>query len=273
MKCFILGLDAIEYDFVEAWNTRNLMQTEYGKIEVPLGEDGIPHSPQVWASFLTGNIENLDFKRGSGIYGIIYACRKFYKKYIDLPLGIIKRFRKRSLEMRGPLTFDSKLPNPTFLDTINSKAINAPYVNHDNSCFILSHKFSIGELSLEETLELLKSDYHEHKQLILKEVESLTDVDVVFAFINHIDHFQHKAMYRQEIVEEIYSDIDNYVGVLKEKLTIKYPNSYIIIVSDHGFDFNTGKHSKHAFYSTNIPLDPAPKKITDFYKIVTSLAS
>jgi len=54
MKVFILGLDGLEYNFVEKWNLRNLKQREYGKLEVPISKRGWPSSPEVWASFLTG---------------------------------------------------------------------------------------------------------------------------------------------------------------------------------------------------------------------------
>ena len=59
MKTLIIGIDALEYDLVKKYNLKNLLQKEYGKTIVPLGKSGYPQTVQVWASFLTGKISNL----------------------------------------------------------------------------------------------------------------------------------------------------------------------------------------------------------------------
>lgn len=52
-KVFVLGLDGLEYNFVDKWNLSNLLQEQNGKIEVPINKEvGQPLSPQVWGSFL-----------------------------------------------------------------------------------------------------------------------------------------------------------------------------------------------------------------------------
>ena len=45
-------------------------------------------------------------------------------------------------------------------------------------------------------------------------------------------------------------------------------NTIFLIVSDHGFDLLEGIHSDYGFYSCNKPLNPKPRKITDFHKII-----
>jgi len=274
MKCFVLGLDGVEYDFVEAWDLKNLMQTKYGKVEVPIGEEGVPMSPQVWSSFLTGRVENISFPKTPRIYKIlVFLWNNFGFLVKHIPF-LKKRFQKIGRKVqarRGQLSLDQELQNPTILDAVNSKAINFPFINHDDSTFKITYTYAIGELSLDECLESLRQDYIEHKESIFKTIEE-HEVDLIFAFLNHIDSFQHYAFRRQEIIEEVYEDADSFVASIKEELMTLYPDSYFIIVSDHGFDLITGMHSKHAFYSTNIPLDPVPQKITDFYGILTSLA-
>jgi hypothetical protein len=275
MKCFVLGLDGIEYDFVEAWNLKNLMQVEYGKIQVPLGKDGIPTSPQVWSSFLTGKVENITFPENP----LSLRITEFFKNNLSFLRRLLflermgKLVDKRALRIRGILNFDQKLKNQTFLDIPNSKAINVPFVNHDNLSFQISHRYGMSEISLEETIELSKQNYFEHKKLLLNELDGFKSVDLGFVFMRHIDQIQHLCLYRQEIIKELYQNTDYFVASLKEKLMTSWPDSYFIIVSDHGFNLVTGMHSTYAFYSSNIPLDPTPKKITDFYNILTSLAN
>lgn len=43
-----------------------------------------------------------------------------------------------------------------------------------------------------------------------------------------------------------------------------------IIVSDHGFDQEKKTQSQYGFYSSNIPLVPEPKKITDFFPLIVN---
>jgi hypothetical protein len=275
MKCFILGLDGIEYDFVEAWNLKNLMQTEYGKVEVPIGEEGVPMSPQVWSSFLTGRVENISFPKTPRIYKILVFLWNnfgFFVKYIPFLKRRFQKIGRKVQAGRGQLSLNYKLQNPTILDVVNSKAINFPFINHDDSTFKITYTYAIGELSLDECLESLKHDYIEHKKSIFKAIRE-NEIELFFAFLHHIDSFQHYAFRRQEIIEEMYEDVDSFAASLKQELTTLYPDSKFIIVSDHGFDLNTGMHSKYAFYSTNIPLDPIPQKITDFYGILTSLVN
>ena len=274
MKCFVLGLDGLECDFVEAWNLKNLMQAEYGKIEVPIGSEGVPMSPQVWSSFLTGRVENISFPKVPRTYKILkflWDNFGFIVKHFNFLRQRCQRIGREALAGRGQLGLDQELQNPTFLDATNSKAINVPFVNHDNSTFKIAYRFAMGELSLDECLELLRLDYVEHKKAILRELEE-DEVDIVFAFLHHIDSFQHHAFRRQEIIEEIYEDANDFVAFLKEKIMSLNPNTCFIIVSDHGFDLITGMHSTYAFYSTNIPLDPIPQNIIDFHSILSSIA-
>ena len=60
---FILGLDGLEHSFVEEFDCKNLKQLHYSQIDVPLdSKRGIPVTPQVWLSFLSGKwIGDLEF--------------------------------------------------------------------------------------------------------------------------------------------------------------------------------------------------------------------
>jgi len=99
------------------------------------------------------------------------------------------------------------------------------------------------------------------EEKILEELKEAEDFDVVFAFLHYPDTLQHLSFTRPQKIRKLYMDLNIYVSALKRK--VKAP--WFLIVSDHGFDLKEGIHSKHGFYSSNIPLNPKPKRITDFY--------
>jgi len=260
---FILGLDGLEYNFVEKWNLKNLQQLQYGTIEVPIGEgDNVPTSPEVWASFLTGkHISNLRFVKPFPV-GAALDFLKFIRKHINISLGL-----GRKVGGLAPSRFP-RLKHKTFLDHSSFKEINVPYYSYDHRPINVTHRFTKGELSLSEAIDTLLTIYEERKKQILDETERLRDVKVVFAYMHYPDILQHLFIRRLHKIKEHYVDLDGYVSILKRKA-----DSLFLIVSDHGFDLKKETHSKYGFYSSNKVLNPKPKQITDFFKIVTGGAT
>jgi len=80
------------------------------------------------------------------------------------------------------------------------------------------------------------------------------------------DALQHLLFNKSLEIKKLYIDLDSYVSILKSRVK----SSLFLIVSDHGFDLETKNHSKHGFYSSNMPLNPKPKQITDFYNLIVS---
>jgi len=270
-RVFILGLDGLEYDFVERWNLKPLKQLEYGKIRVPIDEKvGVPTSPEVWASFLTGrNMFGLRFEGTPPPLAIVWQILHFVRRYVPLSLGLGRKIRE-NVPRRwwgGIHTGFPSLKMETFLDVTKSKKINVPYYNYDNTFFRIGHQFSQGELPLEQAISKLRALYEKRKKQILCEIEELGDADLVFAFMHFPDVLQHFLFIRRREIRKHYLDLADYVSVVKRKIK----NSIFIIVSDHGFDLKTENHSKHAFYSSNIALEPKPRQITDFYNIILRL--
>jgi len=260
-RIVILGLDGLEYDFVERWNLKNLKQREYGKLEVPINkEKGVPWSPEVWAAFLTGrHIPSLDFSR-TPMLDFILKALKFMRRYIPLSLGL-----GRKAVIRAPVHFP-ELKERTFLDLTNSKEINVPYYSHDNKTFRISWELDAGKISLKEAVNKDLNLYIYWKRRILKELEEAGDFDVVFAFMHFPDALQHLLFIRSLAIKELYADLDQYVSRLK----LRVDSSLFLIVSDHGFDLETKTHSMYGFYSSNVSLDPRPRRITDFYDMIVN---
>lgn len=268
---FILGIDALDYELVEKLNLNNLKQLEHSKIVVPINKKvGIPTSPEVWASFLIGEHMPMNFASSSHYINTM-------KKIIDLfHIGIHNRFRRKVSDFFVKLGFGSssqfgRLNKKTFLDITRSKKINAPYYNFENKTFRVSSLFGCGKLSLDQTVEKIKSLYEYRKKQILNEIDNIGGEDVIFAFMHTTDLLQHLLFLHITEIERHYIDLDNYVLILKRKFENTLGNVIFIIISDHGFDFDMGTHSKYAFYSSNTHLIPKPEKITDFYGIILDL--
>lgn len=268
---YILGLDGLEYDFVEKWNTLHLKQREYGKIKVPINQEtGVPTSPEVWASFLTGKHIQKKFVRNSPPLEPVFKAFKFIRRYTDLRLGLRKKI-SRSVPKKWWWTHRTGFPplrHKTFLDLTNSKEINAPYYSYDHAIFNIIRYFAGEKLSMKQAYDMLKAEYEKSKKQIFHEIKKLQNVDVIFAYMHFPDVIQHFLITKPSEIKKYYLDLDNYVRLLK---SIIKGSTLFIIISDHGFNLETQTHSTYGFYSSNMTLDPKPKEITDFYKICTRI--
>jgi len=270
-RVFILGLDGLEHDFVERWNLTHLKQFEYGKIHVPVQEKvDVPITPEVWAAFLTGKYVHVDFARNKPSFAYICLINllRFFRRYINLSLGLGGKIRENipARLWKPYIVGFQPLKEKTFLDLINSKKIiNVPFYNYDNAVYVVIRNFEERKFSLKETIERLKATYEEGKEQILHEAEKSQNVSVTFAYMHFPDALQHFLFTRPLEIRRLYMDLNNYVSVLKSKIK---DSTLFLIVSDHGFNLVTGTHSKHGFYSSNRALNPKPKQITDFYRII-----
>lgn len=234
---------------------------QYGKIEVPINEElGAPMSPEVWASFLTGReVGSLVFDK-AGTAEVTLKILRFLRRYIPIGFGLGRRVEKRAPSRFPKLKFES------FLDLTKSKEINMPYYSHDHSALDIIYQFKSEKLPVREAVKLLFDLYEKRKEQILTEAEKIEDVDVVVAFMHFPDSLQHFLFTRPSKIKDLYVDLDKYVSVLKNRV-----KGTFIIISDHGLSIKEGTHSKYGFYSANTLLTPKPKRITDFFAIVTSL--
>ncbi len=268
MKVFILGLDGLEYDFVEKWNLSYLKQRQYGKINVPINQEvGHPTSPEVWATFLTGKHQQLWWKDSTTLpKTIIKRFLTFLREHVNVSLSSSLRNRT-PWQLRHHKEFP-ELDATTFLDVTKSLDINVPYYSYDGlSQKLIRYLYGKGVGNI-RTLKIWKALYERRKQEILETISQLeNDVEVVFAFIHEPDLIQHYCLTKPRFVKQFYYDLDYSVYELKDRVPT---DVLFLIVSDHGFSFETGTHSHHGFYSSNQPLTPKPTNITHFYHIITN---
>jgi len=259
-RLIIVGIDGLDYDLIVGWELKHLLQRDYGRITVPISDKGIPLSPQVWGSFLKGEYLNNNFKfevkhRNNTIYNILRAIRRV----VPLSLGLSKRIHKPIEHSRFP-----ELNFKTFIDFPGVREVNAPYYSFDYKSFEISFKYRQGILSINDCIAGLEKILLNKQKLIIKEMEEDDKSKVIFFFIHALDVLQHFIFVKgPKFLRRYYAELDNFLYEVN-----KIGDDRIIVVSDHGFDFETGTHSMTGFYSCNEVIKPKPKDITDFYGIV-----
>jgi len=207
------------------------------------------------------------------ILNLFINILRLIRRRVNLSLGLGRRIIELvPIRFREPCIIGFEpLKEKTFLDFTDSTKINVPYYNHDDTPFTtILLNFKEGRISLEEAIKRFKVLYKKQKEQILREIEKNQNVNVTFAYMNFPDALQHFLFTRPLKIRRLYMDLNSYVSILKSK--IKDPTLFLI-VSDHGFNLVTGTHSKHGFYSSNMALNPKPKQITDFYRIILHVAS
>ncbi len=266
VKVFILGLDGLEYNFVHQWNLPNLLQKQNGKIKVPINQTtGVPLSPEVWASFLTGKHVHAEFEKAIKPLGIVFKLLRLLRKHLPLSFEMAKTIRRHTPAQTHEYNKFPPLMETTFLDETNSLKINVPYYNYDNLYWRFSRYFRSGRLTHKEYVNILKRMFKRRKKQVLHGIQKIPKVDVGFAYIHFPDIIHHELFPKPDFIKQHYNDLDYFVFQLKNKLP---ESTLFIIVSDHGFDLQTESHSLYGFYSANKPLKPKPKDITDFYDLI-----
>lgn len=254
---FILGLDGLEYNWVEQWTLNNLKQLQYGKLEVPIHPHGIPFTPEVWASFLTGKTQRIDWEYGT-VGKHIRSIIQFFRRHLNVSLGLDNRFIKR----RYP-----KLDEQTFLDFVaNSKTFNAPYYTYDFAIFSLLSLWARRKISHEKLIQKLYELYGKQKRQMVKFIHDSQEFELLFAYLHFPDALNHTLWKKSDEIKNHYRDLDTFFGQIKS--LVNNGNTLFLIISDHGFDAETGTHSTYGFYSSSRVLNPAPTKITDFFQII-----
>ena len=257
-------MDGLERDLVLKWRLKNLIQKTWGSIKIPeeYYSHGVPYTPVVWTSFITG-------KRPKE-HGVDSWWT--YPKLIDWirrrpPLIWIKNKRKYTSKIIKPKVVMYK--GRTIFDEVKpSKAIavagyNSPQAYHRT----LSHYAENGEFELfadavwrwngEKAEETLRSIVSRKYRLIMVWLD-IADV------LGHLYFIK-----RRNELKRVYSFLDDFAGTVQVALEKGEGEGKILIVSDHGMepsgDGVTGNHSDHNFWSVNFETDWRPNDVVDFY--------
>ena len=141
-KTLIIGLDGLEYTYVDMGDYPNLKQVEYGKVRVPITDVGEPSTPIVWTSFVTGKqpeehgIMESSTANNKTVNNILrwfestfsnQTMRKIFITFTPIRL-FLKRFNAFQTHM--PQKNDIKVP--TMFDTVeDSVSVSVPVLDTD----------------------------------------------------------------------------------------------------------------------------------------------
>lgn len=263
MKLYILGLDGLDYDITVELKLKNLLQKQFGKIEVPINENiKCPLSPEVWASFLCAEHIKMEFKRKRHGWTLkILEPLKRKLPFISLGIG---------MKMTGGVIGYGKLKRKTWVDNPNVKEIGAPYYSYTNEAFQYARDFQKNNdlayyrrrlywLFLKQTAEVVTKT----KELL----KASENVDIIFAYIHYPDQLNHVWFTDKDTLKKFYVETNEFVGHLKTILK----DTHLLIISDHGFDFTKNDHSDLGFISSNKKMK-FPKSIIELGEQIKALS-
>lgn len=263
MEMFILGLDGMDYDLAVKLNLENVLQEQYGKLEVPIDKMfGCPLSPEVWGSFLCAEHVKIRFKgkRNQLALNLLQSLKRIFP---FISFGIGKR-------VTGRIEGFKKLDRKTWVDNPNVEEINVPGYSYKNETFQFLEDFRANKdlesyrrrlywLFLKKTAEVVFKT-----KVLLKEGEK---IDIVFAYLHYPDVFNHVWFTEKDTLKRYYFEINEFVGYLKSILK----DTHLLIISDHGFDFNKNKHNDFGFISSNKKMI-FPKSIIELGKQIKRIS-
>lgn len=273
MRVCILGYDGLEYTLVDQLKLRNIMQSEYGRVRVPIaGGIDDPSTPIVWTSFITGqppSIHGVDMPEfwDSPLDGI----RSFLRRHRKLH-NLAKKF-KLGYRVRGNMGIEPKFPSrknikcDTLFDIIKpSKPLGIPVYNKD-----LYNTYPVGDVFKAIQDPNFRREYETKiRQKFSREVEELFEAleeEWKLLMIHlHITDLLGHVYWGTERLALLYEEMDLLTKRVKERLQ---PDDLLLIISDHGLD-RLG-HTKYGFYSLNRRLGLKNPDITDFFGIIKTL--
>lgn len=230
----IFAIDALEYDLVEEFGCKNLMQKNYGKTNI--SEFSQPRTMVLWSSFLTGkNKEKEVLKLGN---------KEMWNFSLKKEKTFLKFFKKE-------------------------KVIDLPGYNYDKRQHEKERSLMKKFFESEKEKKKIREEYNKlcfqhHKKIKKEFLESLKkDYDIIIGYFSIADTIGHLNFGNKVMIKIIYKELDELAGNLGK-------NNKILILSDHGMKTvgEFGVHSDHGFWSINFNYKLKNPKITDFFNII-----
>jgi len=252
-KVVIVGIDALEYEYVVKHNLKPLMLSKYGVVSIPpeLYHDGVPYTPLVWTAYLTGRNP-----RDLGIHHIYEEPRwvVLLKKAIRItPLRLI-RGKKKLLKRLGINVFKPyMIRGTTIFDVVkDSLPINVPGVNLSSEFYMIPEMIDKGLFD-----EAVKIAYSVADGVFAQTIRAVKagHYRLIFSYNNLLDIVGHLYwVKRPKLVLNAYMHTCRRVSRLL--VSCRRRGYDVIILSDHGMtdsgDGVTGTHTKYGYWASTI---------------------
>lgn len=272
MRVVIIGLDGLEATLIDPQRYPNICQAEHGTIDLS-GFNQV-QTPQIWTSFITGDMPNkhgIDgFKHRTLFSKIEKQLSGYIKKFLshfgvgsvnwatNIKNGIYEHYNDHPYQ---PYTKEDIKTDTIFDQVQNSCVISLPVYNEPKIYTDIRRMTAkaVGHKDLTHELTNMCLDlYKEETTEFMKHLHSDVDLLMVHLFIS--DVYGHLYGHSEDKILELYDLFEDLVG-----RTMKN-DSFTIILSDHGT--KCGLHTHYGFYSLSRPLGLNNPHITDFYDII-----
>ncbi len=231
----VIGIDALEHAYVEAYDNRNLKQVSYGKTDI--SEFSEPRTMVLWSSFMTG---------------------------VNKEQEVLAEGDKEMWNIRWPVedTLFSSFENPVVIDL---PGYNYDKQVHDRSRELLKKYFeSEDPAEKEEVKKQYNQDAFDHHRKVKTEfMEALGgDHDFVLGYFSVADVVGHLNFGNNVMMNLIYKDLDDMAG--------KVDADKKLVLSDHGMKAigEFGDHSEYGFWSLNYDAGLKNPRITEFRELI-----
>ena len=242
-KVLVIGLDGATWDLIKPWaeegelpTIKKLMDSGvYGTMLSVLPTE----SGANWSSFFTG--------KNPGKHGIIgfYSNTKNrpYNYYDISKVGHVYEILSMAGFKIGFMNFPLDFPPPKLEGFIVSGflAPNLKEASSDNTVYYILSKNNynidiltsiVGKCNRKKILELSRKSIRSRTKSFL-ELLNIYTPDFCGILFNETDILQHWYFNDEELIKSIFRELDNAIKEIFQNISDN--NTYIIIVSDHGF--------------------------------------
>lgn len=261
-RVIVLGIDGLEYDLVERWRLKNIMQKTYCKVD--LSDFSVIITPPIWGSMLTGEIDDEIIKvweKTAEISGLKTDLKqkwwaKLGKKILPFPvqMRIWKIFFERRTVGGNPFDITVNYVKEKGLTNI-FQFFEKPWTNGipsygRNVSNPVKRKLMEKAISGDKKpyIDYAIKEYKDDKSQLFSALNK-QEYELIFWYIVMIDSVGH--LYGDSLTAmKFYLEINEVVGKIRER----YTSSCIYVISDHGMDptkSGCGDHSDHGFFSSN----------------------
>jgi len=270
MTVVVLGLDALDPDFLNEGDYSNLCLKKEKRIETVLSsETGRPSTHELWPSIITGlppeehgielegglQWENPLINVGSRLSNL------FVPKQVQVKIGAWLLDNTDEGNFRAPASYYEKNGLRTVFDGVKAKTIGVPnYVtdpdDEDREHELRKNMGDLFQLDIEDETEHrhMTSDPGEFYELCME--MSMVRIartrralrsrryELVFGYTSGLDLIGHVSYAEPGLQERAYEELDDFVGELRGDIG---DNDELLLVSDHGLQ--EGEHTEEAVVS------------------------
>jgi hypothetical protein len=263
-RIIVLGIDGLEYNLVEKWRLKNIMQKTYCKLD--LSDYKVVVTPPIWGSMITGKIDEEIMKMWektseiSGHFDLKTNVKQKWWARIGanvLPHSVQEWIWSNFFEKRigDPIESSTNYvieKNQTNIFQFFEKPWTNGIPSYGRAYTGPTEKKLLNKVFHGEKkpyIDYAIDNYQNDKIQLLSAIEK-KEYDIIFWYAPLLDKLGHIYIKSPLTLMNYYLEINEVVEKVKEKCD----DSCIYVISDHGMEPYKGiwgMHSDHAFFSSN----------------------